>query len=258
MPEKINLIKKIKNLLNRKNSEQPIAEDTKHLPKILENFLSNKSIHEVSIPRAKMDCVQENDKLESVIKTVVKTGRSRFPVIKEHFEVSGFLYVKDIFKHIGEVSSKKVKDIMHPPIKISYTSRIQDVLHNMRQSKKHMAIIVNEYGDVDGVVTMEDIVEELVGEIEDEFDYSKPEYQKVKDGIIIDSDMSLKIFNKLFKFNFEEEGVDTIGGYICFSANKIPKKNEVITLDEKSKVIILEANKKQIKKIKLLNTTINN
>lgn len=247
------LFKKIISIFsNKKNNKNfvSITNDGKELPEILKDFLSNKSIYEVSVPRAQIDFIQEGELLEDIIKYIIKTGRSRFPVIKNHFEVSGILYVKDIFKCIDDLSSTKVKDIMHPAIKISYTSRIKDVLHGMMEQKKHMAIILDEYGDIDGIVTIEDIVEELLGEIEDEFDNAKQNYNLIADGAIINADMSLEEFNKVFSFNFDEE-VDTIGGYLCFLAGKIPSKNERIVKDG-LEVIVLEATKKHLKKIKLL------
>ena len=141
---------------------------------------------------------------------------------------------------------------MRPVMKISYTASIQDVLHDMKKKKTHMAIIVDEYGDIDGLVTLEDILEELIGEIEDEFDKDEPEYTLQPDGAIINSTMLLKEFNQVFGFQFEEEGVETIGGYICFLAEKIPTKDESFILENRT-AIILEANKKQLMKIKLLN-----
>ena len=247
---KKNRLIKIKILFKKKT----YTENTHHI-KQLENFLSQKSINEVSIPLAKVDFVKENMQLKNISTIIVQTGRSRFPVIKKDFEVSGFLYVKDIFNCISELDSKRVKDIMRPVMKISYTARIQDVLHDMKKNKKHMAIIVDEYGDIDGLVTLEDILEELIGEIEDEFDKDEPEYILAPDGAIINSNMLLKDFNQIFGFRFEEEGVETIGGYICFLAEKIPAKKEVIILEDR-KVIILEANKKQLMKIKLLDKNI--
>ena len=239
-------------LKKRFTKELPRTEKNAQHIKHLENFLSQKTIDEVSVPRAKIDFIKENTLLKNILKTIVRTGRSRFPVIKKELEVTGFLYVKDIFGCISELSSKKVKDIMRPVMKISYTAHIQDVLHDMKKNKKHMAIIVDEYGDIDGLVTLEDILEELIGEIEDEFDKNEPEYKIQTDGAIIDSTMLLKEFNQIFGFHFEEEGVDTIGGYICFLAGKIPAKNEKFVLGNRT-VVILKATKKQLMEIKLLN-----
>ena len=241
----------LKNNFKEKNS---LPTENKQRIQHLENFLNQKTIDEVSIPRAKIDFVKENTRLKNILKTIVQTGRSRFPVIKKNFEVTGFLYVKDIFNCISELASKQVKDIMRPVMKISYTARIQDVLHDMKKKKKHMAIIVDEYGDIDGLVTLEDILEEFIGEIEDEFDKDEPEYTLQSDGAIINSNMLLKEFNQTFGFQFEEEGVETIGGYICFLAEKIPAKDESFVLENRT-VIILEANKKQLMKIKLLNAS---
>ena len=232
---KKNRLIELKNFLKKKIKEKNSlpTENTQRIQH-LENFLSQKTIDEVSIPRAKIDFVKENTRLKNILKTIVQTGRSRFPVIKKNFEVTGFLYVKDIFNCISELASKQVKDIMRPVMKISYTARIQDVLHDMKKKKKHMAIIVDEYGDIDGLVTLEDILEEFIGEIEDEFDKDEPEYTLQSDGAIINSNMLLKEFNQTFGFQFEEEGVETIGGYICFLAEKIPAKDESFVLENRT------------------------
>ena len=217
---------------------------------LLKNFFSEKIIHRLAIPRAKMDCVQESLLLKDAIQYIIKTGRSRLPVLNKSGEFVGILFVKDIFSCISKLSTKKVKNIMRPAIKISYTSSINNVLQEMKNKKSHLVLIVDEYGGVDGLVTMEDIVEEIVGNIEDEFDNEKPEYKKEKGIVVVNSDMPLEEFNKVFGFSLQEERVDTIGGYICFLAKRIPKKGEIFHLSDK-KVEIKSATKKKLKTINL-------
>jgi magnesium and cobalt transporter len=217
---------------------------------LLAVFLNKKKIHKVAVPRAKMDCLNEKDLLKDIIPYIIKTGRSRFPVMNEKQEFVGVLFVKDIFSYISKLSKKKVKNLMKPPIKISYTASIQSVLQEMKERKSHIVLMVDEYGSVDGIVTMEDIVEELIGDIEDEFDNTKPEYKKQGSGVIVNSDMPLEEFNKVFGFGLQEERVDTIGGYICFLKDRIPNKKEVVLLEGK-KIEVISATQKKLKKLKL-------
>ena len=227
------------------------AESNTHIPNLLQSFFGKKKIHQVSVPRAKMDCLPEDKLLKDIIKTIIKSGRSRFPVLNKQYQVVGVLFVKDIFSYISKLSSKKVKNIMKPVVKISYTASIQSVLQEMKKTKCHMLMVVDEYGSVDGIVTMEDIVEELIGDIEDEFDTIKPQYIKQGSSVIINSDMPLAEFNKVFEFSLHKDHVDTIGGYICFLEGRIPSSKEIIALEGR-KVEIIKASKKQLKQIKLL------
>ena len=240
----------MKTLLNKIFIPKTKSPRTIDLKTLLKNFFSEKKIHKLAIPRAKMDCVQETSLLKDVIKYIIKTGRSRLPVLNKSGEVVGILFVKDIFSSISRLSTKKVKNIMRPAIKISYTSAINNVLQEMKEKKSHLALIVDEYGSVDGLVTMEDIVEEIVGNIEDEFDKEKPEYKREKGIVVVNSEMPLEEFNKVFGFSLQEERVDTIGGYICFLVKRIPTKGEVFHLASK-KIEIKSATKKKLKKINL-------
>lgn len=240
--------KKYKSIFSFFQITKKAHPEKEEIKKILKNFLSKKKIHNVAIPRAKMDCLNEGDLLKDTIKFIIKTGRSRFPVLDKNQEVIGVLFVKDIFSCISKLSIKKVKNLMKPVIKISFAASTQSALQEMKEKKSHMALVVDEYGSVDGIVTMEDIVEELVGDIEDEFDKAKPEYKKLGSKVVINSDMPLEEFNKVFSFSLQEERVDTIGGYVCFSEGKIPTKGEFVVLEGK-KIEIISANKKKIKKL---------
>ena len=218
------------------------------IKKILKNFLSEKKIHNVAIPKAKMNCLDENNLLKDIIKFIIKTGHSRFPVLNKKQEVVGVLFVKDIFSYVSKLATKKVKSLMKPVIKISFAASTQSALQEMKDKKSHMALVVDEYGSIDGIVTMEDIVEELVGNIEDEFDKAKPEYKKQGKKIVINSDMPLEEFNTVFNFSLQEERVDTIGGYVCFLEERIPTKGEFVFVEGR-KIEIISATKKKLKKL---------
>lgn len=230
----------IKNLLKDKKNNESIAStesssgleiSRKEMIKgILE--LSTKNAREIMIPRVDVLAVSIDTSLKSLIKIVDNAGHSRIPVYETTIDnIVGILYVKDMLKYIVEKPRKfELKKIIHKPYFVPETMTLNDLLVEFKRRKLHMAFVVDEYGGFGGIVTLEDILEEIVGEIKDEFDDDElPEIKKIGKNVYeIDSRMSLSNFNEETGINLPRDEFDTIGGFVFDQFGKIPKKNETI------------------------------
>lgn len=184
---------------------------------------------EVMVPRTKMVTVEKGTPLSQAADLFVKTGHSRIPVQnRKRDNIVGILYAKDLFKYFNSSESIAVSQIMR---KVHFTSFSQPIHHLLAKFKKervHLAIVIDEHGGVDGLITIEDVLEILVGDISDEFDQSRdPSYERINDGtILIDADFPLDEFNELYGTDFHKEGTETIGGFVCHRLARIPEKSE--------------------------------
>ena len=187
-------------------------------------------VHEIMIPRTDMIAIAADSTLEEAVKVFIDEGHSRIPVYEESPDnIIGILYVKDTLKNLceGDLSSG-VRELLRKPIFVPETIRTPELLESMRREHKHIAVIVDEYGGVAGIVTMEDILEQIVGEIQDEYDEEAPEIQKLDDGsYMVQGIMSLEDLNEELGTDFHSDDAETIGGLVLTISGSFPDEGEI-------------------------------
>ena len=196
--------------------------------------VSEMQVREVMIPKSQMVVIPKNSKLEDILTIVRQSGHSRFPVIENGKNVVGILHAKDLLKffHLAE-QPFNINDILRTPVPTSQSKRLDILLREFRVNRNHLAIVLDEYGHVAGLVTIEDVLEQIVGEIEDEFDIKKNDGQikKLEDGsYIVKAATLIEEFNEYFQGHFSDEEFDTIGGIVMQNFGYLPKRGEIIKI----------------------------
>ncbi len=195
--------------------------------------LPDLNARDIMIPRVDVIAVDSETELKPLVKTVCKAGHSRVPIFKETIDnIVGILYVKDLLRLLIETSRKKfqLKKIIHEPFFVPETMTLDELLVEFKMRKLHIAVVVDEYGGFSGIVTLEDILEEIVGDINDEFDSVElPEIEKTgRNTYEIDSRMPVADFNEKLGLSITQDGFDTVGGYVFDLFGKIPEQGESI------------------------------
>jgi hemolysin (HlyC) family protein len=196
--------------------------------------VSELQARDIMVPRAQMDVVDISDTPEEFLPKVIESGHSRFPVVGENKDdVIGILLAKDLLRYYAGHESN-VRDMLRPAVFIPESKRLNVLLKDFRRARNHMAIVVDEYGGVAGLVTIEDVLEQIVGEIEDEYDFDETEAQILLDrnGLYrVKAQTSIEDFNATFGTEFPDEEYDTIGGLLLNRFGRLPKRSEEIELD---------------------------
>ncbi len=196
--------------------------------------VSEMRVGEIMIPRAQMEVVDINDAPEVFIPRIIETAHSRFPVIdKDRDDIIGILLAKDLLRHYAE-SDADIRGMLRPAVFIPESKRLNVLLKEFRSNRNHIAIVVNEYGGVAGLVTIEDVLEQIVGDIEDEYDFDETE-----DNIITESEGVFRIkasteiedFNETLGTQFSDGEFDTVGGLVVSRFGHLPKRGETVTFD---------------------------
>ena len=213
------------------------------------------TVKEIMIPRTDMVCIEMNSPLPQILELVKNKLLSRIPVYEDRIDnIIGILYVKDLLPLIGKKKKDRfdLKKLARPPYFVPEQKKIDDLLRHFQKERIHMALVVDEYGGVAGLVTLEDVIEEIVGEIQDEHDKESPLYQKIdKDIFVVDGRMSLEEINEEFHLNLPtEEGVETIGGFILSLLGALPKPQDA-TRYGKYKFVVQEIGKNRILKVRI-------
>jgi len=191
-------------------------------------------VREIMIPRPQIAMLNTKSSLEEILQIVTETAHSRFPVTGENSDdIIGILLAKDLIPLLLEKNSSKrfnIKDIVRPVTVIPEYKRLNVLLKEFRENRNHMAIVIDEYGGLAGAVTIEDILEQIVGEIEDEYDVDDEDYIKTSDGesYIVKAITPLDEFNEYFHSNFTSDEMGTIGGILLNQFGHIPSRNERI------------------------------
>lgn len=197
--------------------------------------VSEMQVRDVMIPRAQMDVVSRDATPEEIIAFIVDSGHSRFPVISDsRDEVVGILLAKDMLRYRLDGSvSFDIKDVMRPAVFIPESKRLNVLLKEFRASRNHLAIVVDEYGGVAGMVTIEDVLEQIVGDIEDEHDIDDDTFIRKRNDThyILKALTPIEDFNEHFGTHFSDEEFDTIGGCVIKAFGHVPKRGETVTLD---------------------------
>jgi magnesium and cobalt transporter len=197
--------------------------------------VSEMQVRDIMVPRAQMQVVDRDSPPESYLPMVIETGHSRFPMIDgDKDKVVGILLAKDLLRYFrqkdsGESAYFDIDDILRSPVFIPESKRLNVLLREFRVNRNHMAIVVDEYGGVSGLVTIEDVLEQIVGEIADEHDIEAEDVMIMprREGeSIVKALTPIDEFNSHFKTDFSDEEVDTIGGLVMTTMGRLPKRGE--------------------------------
>lgn len=196
--------------------------------------VSESQVRDIMIPRAQMDVVDINDPPEKFLPFVIATAHSRFPVTdKDRDDVIGILLAKDMLRYYaGE--EVNVRDMLRPAVFIPESKRLNVLLKEFRSNRNHIAIVVDEYGGVAGLVTIEDVLEQIVGEIEDEFDFNETEDNILRDRhgrYRVKALTEIADFNQALGTQFSDEDFDTVGGLVVSKFGRLPKRGESVMLE---------------------------
>ncbi len=196
--------------------------------------VSEMRVGEIMIPRAQMDVVDINDPPEVFIPRVIETAHSRFPVIdKDRDDVIGILLAKDLLRHYAE-SDNDIRGMLRPAVFIPESKRLNVLLKEFRSNRNHIAIVVDEYGGVAGLVTIEDVLEQIVGDIEDEYDFDETEDNIIREneGVFrVKAGTEIEDFNQTLGAHFSDEEFDTVGGLVVSRFGHLPKRGESVKFD---------------------------
>ena len=198
--------------------------------------VSETTVRDIMIPRSQMDCVSVDDAVPEFISLVVETRHSRFPVIGESKDdVIGILLAKELLNYFANPEGFDLRDTLRPAVFVPESKRLNVLLRDFRANRNHIAIVVDEYGGVSGLVTIEDVLEQIVGDIEDEYDFDESH-----DNIIPEANGRFRVkaqteiadFNAHFGTQFPDDEFDTVGGLVLRAFGRLPKRGEVTTLDD--------------------------
>ena len=235
-------------------------ETTKEEHKILQGIVNfgNTDTKQVMCPRIDVFALSENMDMETIVPLILENGFSRVPVYTENMDsVVGILYTKDLLPYL-EQSNFKWKKLLKPVFYVPENKKLDDLLKEFQQKKIHLAVVVDEYGGTSGVITLEDVIEEIVGDISDEFDDDELIYSKLDDfTFVFDAKINLKDFYKVI--DLEEEEIfekskgesESIAGFVLEIAQAFPKVGQVIQF-EGYQFVIESVDRKRIKRIKII------
>tara|TARA_Y100000590_G_C15672790_1_gene996871 strand:+ start:281 stop:1123 length:843 start_codon:yes stop_codon:yes gene_type:complete len=214
--------------------------------------LNNKSVEDIMVPRAEIISIEKDQTIKDILKVIEHESHSRMPVYDQNLDnVLGFFHIKDLIKNIKN-ESFKMKTILREVLYVAPKSPILELLKRMRSSRIHMGLVVDEFGGVDGLITIEDLVEEIVGEIEDEHDAEDEEIKLKKINektIVVDASYKISDLEDLFNIKIkidQDEAIDTVGGLVFYIANKVPKINETFMFKDILKFKIIRADERRI------------
>ena len=212
--------------------------------------VSEMQVRDAMIPRSHMVVIPLDMSLEEFLPLVLESGHSRFPVIGEdRDEVEGILLAKDLLRHYAENSGPlDLKSLVRPAVVIPESKRLNMLLRGFRASRNHMAIVVDEYGGVSGLITIEDVLEEIVGEIEDEHDEEEEAPIKPLGGsrYQINALSEIEEFNETFGCEFSDAAYDTVGGLLLAEFGRVPEHGEKVTLAERFEFTVTSADNRRI------------
>ncbi len=224
----------IRQMAEASSEEGVIEEEEKELIHSIFEF-GDTVVREVMTPEPDIVAVDSSSKLDEVLDVLLKHGYSRIPVYKETLdEIVGIVYAKDVLRriHSGKNGRKTVKDLARKAYFVPESKRVAELLKEMQQEKVHVAMVVDEYGAVAGLVTLEDLLEEIVGEIADEYDREEPQVEPAGDGRFrVNARLPVDELNELLDVELPTEGWDSVGGLMMGSLGRLPAKGESVDLE---------------------------
>lgn len=197
--------------------------------------VSEMQARDIMVPRSQMDVVDISEKPEKFIPFVIEAAHSRFPVIEgSEDNIIGILLAKDLLRYYADGEEFNVRSMLRPAVFIPESKRLNVLLKDFRSNRNHMAIVVNEYGGVAGLLTIEDVLEQIVGDIEDEYDFDEEEANIVmeSDGIYrVKAITEIENFNEVLDAALSDDDYDTVGGLVLNKFGRLPERNESVVID---------------------------
>ena len=238
-----------------KNTDELHDNNEKNLIKNILN-LNNKSVEDIMVPRAEIVSVEKNQNINEILSIIDNESHSRMPVYENNLDnVLGFFHIKDLINSNTNKNftlQKVLRDILY----VAPKSPILDLLKRMRSSRIHMGLVVDEFGGVDGLVTIEDLVEEIVGEIEDEHDAEDQDdlIKKINQStILVDASYKIEDLENYFnlKIKLDDDEIDTVGGLLFFIANKVPQNDQIYKYGNNLQFKIMKASARRIEYLEI-------
>ncbi|WP_220637286.1 HlyC/CorC family transporter [Georgfuchsia toluolica] len=210
--------------------------------------VSDMQVRDIMVPRSQMEVVSIDLAVEKITEFAIETSHSRFPVIGEHKDdVIGILLAKDLLRFYAG-KEFDLRDSLRPVVFVPESKRLNVLLREFRASRNHMAIVVDEYGGVAGLVTIEDVLEQIVGDIEDEYDFDEAVDNIVRDNtgrFRVKATTEIGDFNEAFATSFPNDDFDTVGGMVIHHLGRLPKRNEVLTIGD-LRIQVLRADSRRV------------
>ncbi|MEM7223473.1 MAG: hemolysin family protein [Pseudomonadota bacterium] len=254
------IIEEISESDHQESDSQPITTDERMM---LANLLKQRHLtaEDVMVPRADIQAVEVACGLEELLDVAGKFGHSRFPVYRETLDdVIGLVHIKDVLPYVRSDRPFELEEITRRVQFVAPSMRVLDLMLEMRLSRVHMALVVDEFGGIDGLITIEDLVEEIVGEIEDEHDVDEgPKLIPQEDGsLIADGRTEITEFEDLvgpvLSDNEREEDIDTLGGFVFSLAGRVPARGELVAHEPSGVSFeVLQADPRRIKRLRVRN-----
>lgn len=198
--------------------------------------VSDMQARDIMIPRTQMTCLNDDESKAAILKTVVDAKHSRFPVVGDDLDdVKGILHAKDLLQLAVDADREfDIKDWIRPATVVPESKRLNVLLQDFRSTRNHMAVVVDEYGHVSGVVTIEDVLEQIVGDIEDEHDVDDDSFVKQLDEKTwnVKATTTIEDFNEYFDKEFDDEEFDTIGGIVLKAFGHLPERGEQVSIED--------------------------
>lgn len=282
LQSKKGLIAVLKNLLNQKKSDDKLRDAidelitdsnntddenmsvsiAEHERTLITNILDlrDMAVIDIMVPRADINALDVNTSFDDLVAVLTEKPHSRFPVYEGDLDnVIGSIHMKDVIKLAMDKEKYSIKDITRNVLVVSPSMRVMDLLLQMRQSRLHLAMVVDEFGGIDGLITINDLIEAIVGEIEDEHNFEvQPRLIERVDGTIIaDARFEMDDFKERYGEEIfgqdEDEDVDTLGGFVNAIAGHLPARGEIITHESGIEFEVLDADPRRINRIRIRN-----
>jgi CBS domain containing-hemolysin-like protein len=205
-------------------------DDKEMISSIIE--LHDTNVREVMIPRVDMVCADITTDLSELRRLIHEEGHSRIPIYKDSIDhILGVIYAKDLLRDEDAPEDEKtIEELMRTPYVVPETKKADELLREFQREKIHLAIVVDEHGTIAGLVTLEDLIEEIVGEIQDEYDDEEPMYKELPDGsIIVDAKLNIDALNEMLDIDITPEEFETIGGLVYKELDRVPEPGEILS-----------------------------
>ena len=244
------LEKEIQELIDEGEQRGLISEDEGEMIQGIFSFRDTIA-REIMVPRTDAVCARAESTIQEVIQLILESGHSRIPIYQNSIDnIIGILHAKDLLIFWGQ-NDKQVRDIVRPPYFVPETKKISDLLRDLRHRKSHMTIVIDEYGGTAGILTLEDIIEEIIGDILDEYDSEKNWLVEQSDGsILVDARMDIEELEDYLDTEFPEGKFESIGGFIISMLGKVPSVGEKVIYGP-LELVVEQADKRKIEKIRI-------